>query len=74
MGLDMYLFPAPLEAWVVSYETKPAETKPAETFPSPLEVWVGSYQYASRKEQTMTNKSFRPLSRVGWVPTQVRRV
>ena len=56
-------FPSPLEAWVVSYETKPAET-----FPSPLEVWVDSYL-----KQAMTClsllSSFRPLSRVGWVPT-----
>ena len=51
------MFPAPLEAWVVSYETKPAETKPAETFPSPLEAWVVSYFRRIRIPQILSQVS-----------------
>ena len=50
-------FPSPLEAWVVSYETKPAETKPAETFPSPIEDWVVSYFRRIRIPQILSQVS-----------------
>ena len=38
-------------------------------FPAPIEVWVGSYETVSNKIEEL--KGFRPLSRYGWVPTEV---
>ena len=39
-----------------------------EQFPSPLEGWVGSY-LIQFLVMGLLIVSFRPLSRVGWVPT-----
>ena len=41
--MSKQLFPAPREAWVVSYLKTNVLNRIKEMFPSPLEVWVVSY-------------------------------
>ena len=44
---NLFLFPAPLEGWVVSYYGRPIKDnkiKGEPKFPSPREAWVVSFQ------------------------------
>ena len=64
-----YMFPAPLEVWVVSYIGLFGWAIYSIGFPAPLEAWVGSYKSTLKLSMCERPRGFRPLSRYRWVPT-----
>ena len=60
-----FLFPAPLEAWGVSYGRMTAQAEIKDVFPAPLEAWVVSYDRKKVRGRLSGRLGFRPLSRLG---------
>ena len=65
------LFPAPIEAWVVSYKVLRKLKNEGYYFPAPIKVWVGSYQSNEKWKIRQRTKFPTPLD--AWVVSYRKR-